>query len=174
MENSENKKIYIIIAMVFGILGGYLYGSKIAYNKGYAVGYEKSRVEIKSRLEEKRIVEPTPKEIRIISGKIISIGDNQFVLESQLPFDPTLPEGQQTKTVTKTVLVTPTTEISTRTVESNRTPPKSGETYKPFSVKIVKTDFESLKVSEQVVVEASENIVDKDLFKAVSIFKNSN
>ncbi len=107
-----------------------------------------------------------------MSGKIRSIGNNQFVLESQLPFDPTLPEGGQIKTVTKTVLITTNTEISIRTVEANNSVPKKGEPFRPFIVKNAKIEFKALEVSDAVVVEAHENIADKTSFEAVSVFKN--
>lgn len=167
MEN-QNTKFYVAIALLVGLLGGYYYGGK----SGYSIGYESARVEIKSRLEERRIIEPVSKEIRIISGVIQSLGDNQFVLESRLPFDPTLTEKEQNRVITKKVLVTPSTEISVRKVEANSERPKAGEPFRPFVVKNLKSKFKSLKVSEAVVVQAAENIADKSSFEASSIFKN--
>jgi hypothetical protein len=173
MENNGKTIIYIVLALILGLGGGYYYGSKVFYEKGHSVGYEQARVEIKTQLENKRIVEPTPTEVRVISGTIQSIGNSQFVIESRLPFDPTLPEGQQSRTVTKTVTITPETEITVRVVEANKEPAKAGVPFRPFIVKNSKIDFSTLKVSDSVVVEASENIANKATFEAVSVFKNS-
>ncbi len=168
MENNGSSKVYILLALVAGLAGGYYYGSTVYYNKGY----EQARTEIKTNLENKRIIEPTAKDVRVISGKIISINGNQFVLESQLPFDPTMPEGQQVKTIIKTVIVVSATEISTRTVEANKAIQKAGEAFRPFIVKDIKIKLNDLKIADAVVVEAGENIADKTSFNAVTIFKN--
>ncbi|MDO8493668.1 MAG: hypothetical protein Q7S19_03960 [bacterium] len=169
MEDNQNSKVYIFAAVVLGLSVGYYFGSV----RGYSSGYETARADIKTRLEDKKIIQPTLADIRVISGTIRSIGANQFVMESQLPYDPTLPEGEQVKTVSKTVLITSATLISVRTVEANQATPKAGETFRPFIVKNVKIDVSALKISDAVVVEAGENIADKTSFEAVSVFKNS-
>lgn len=168
MENNGTSKVYIIVALLLGVAGGYYLGSL----RGYSSGYEVARVEIKTRLEETRVIEPVAKDVRIVSGTILSIGKGQFVLESKLPYDPTTPEGTQQKTVTRTVVVTDSTAINTRTTEANRAVPKAGEQFRPFITTNIKLDFSSLEVSDQVVVESGENISNKTSFKAVSIFKN--
>ena len=169
MENDKTK-VYVVITLMAGLVLGYYYGSA----RSYSLGYDKARLEIKSRLEEKRIIEPVAKEVRIISGVIKSIGDNRFILESHLPFDPTLSEDQQNRLATKTILVTASTKISIRTLETDQEPRKPGGLVQPFVVKNLKTDFKSLRISEVVVVEAEENIANKSSFEASAIFKNSN
>lgn len=173
MENNGKIITYIVGALLLGLIGGYYIGSTSGYSSGHLAGYEKARGEIKTRLEDQRIVEPTPEDVRIISGNIVSIEDNKFIIESRLPYDPTLPEGEQSRTITKTVLVTPATEITIRTVEANKEQPKAGEPFRPFIVRNSKIDFQSLKVSDPVIVESAENIAGKPTFEAVSVFKNS-
>ena len=164
MDN-DKKKIYAIATFILGLVLGYYYG--------LTRGYSKARTEIRSKLEDQKILEPVQKEMRVISGVIRSIGNSQFILESRLPFDPTLSDTEQKKVITKKVLISSNTEISVRTVEANPQQPKSDELFRPFTVKILKTDFKSLKVSEQVVVEAFEDIAFKESFEAKAIFKNS-
>lgn len=172
MENNWKVGSYIIVALLLGFFSGFYFGSIVSYERGYSVGEEDTRVEIKTRLEDTRTIEPTPKEMLIISGTIQSIDDNKFVLESRLPFDPTLPAGEQVKTITKTVLVNSSTKISARVVEENREAPKTGEPFKPIIVRNVEIDFKSLKVADAVSVEASEDITNKSSFEAVTVFKN--
>src|SRR3989338_416650 len=95
----ESNKIvsYIIISLLLGLLAGYYVGSSVAY--------EQARSEIKSRLEERRIIEPRAKETKTVSGVIKSLGDSQFVLEISRPFDPTLSLSEQSGLSTKTVLI---------------------------------------------------------------------
>lgn len=171
MDNNK-LKILVAVALVLGLLGGYMYGSTSGYGRGYAVGYEKSRGEIKQRLVDTKLIEPTPQEIKIVSGTVKSLGDNRFVLESRLPYDPTLPRSEQGGTVTRTVIVTADTGITIRTVEVSNQKAKPGEPIRPFVVKNVKADFKSIVVGDQVVVESNENIADKTEFEASLIFLN--
>lgn len=169
MENNGSTKVYVVAALLLGFIGG----GYLGFMRGSSTGYEEARVEIKTRLEDNRYVEPVAKDVRVISGTIQAIGDNQLTLESRLPFDPTLPEGEQNRTITRTVLITPKTEITVRVMEENKQPPKPGEPFRPFLFKNVKLDLKELKTSDAVTVEAGENIADKESFEAVSIFKNS-
>jgi hypothetical protein len=173
MENNSKTIVYVAIALTIGLGAGYYYASTASYQRGYSLGYEKAREEIKSRLEDTRTIEPTPKDIRIISGTIKSIGENQFTIESRLPFDPTMPGGGQSRSVIKTVFITPSTEIVIEIIEANNATPKSGEQFRPFIVKRSKVDLKSLRVSDAVVVEASENIINKTSFDAISVIKNN-
>ena len=171
MENNKFK-ILAVVTLLVGLLGGYFFGSAQGYKAGYIGGYEKSRGEIKDKLIENRMIEPTPTEVRTISGTIRSIGENQFVLESRLSYDPTLARDAQ-KTITRTVSVSPDTTITVRVVVESTEKPKPGEPIRPFVIKNETSDFKSLKVDEQVIVEAGENIANETQFVAKEIFKNA-
>ncbi len=167
MDNN-NSKIYVAAALALFLALGFYAGYVFFYNRGY----EQARSDIKTRLQDKRIVEPTPTQVLVVSGKIASIGTNQFILESQLPYDPTLPESEQQKTISKTVLITPATTITVRTVTANNIPPKPGEAFRPFIVSNTKTDLSSLKVGDAVVVQANQDISNLSSFEAASVSKN--
>lgn len=169
MENNQKIIIYIVVALVLASGGGYYLG----YSMGNSSGDASARAEVKKQLEDKRIIQPTPTEVRVISGVIQSIDDDQFVIEAQTQFDPTQPESKQAGTISKTVMISSATKISVRTMVENRTPPKEGEPFRPFIISNIETDFKSLKVGDAVVVEAGEDISNKASFEAVSIFKNN-
>lgn len=164
--------IGLMAGVLFCFGAGYYVGSLHGYSSGYSNGYQKSRVEIKQRLVETKLIDPTPLEIRTISGTIKSIGVSQFVLESRLPYDPTLSNNDQ-RAIERTVVVTPNTAITIRTIQSATEKPKPGEPIRPFVVRNDKVEFSSLSVGEQVIVGASENIANKMQFEANAIFKNS-
>ncbi len=169
MDNNFKSAVLIIVALIVGIIGGYYFGS----NQGYTSGYETARGEISTRLVDKGVVQAIPKQLLSISGTIKSIANNQFVLDSQIPYDPTLPDSAQKQMVTRTVLVTPATEITIRSVVQNTAKPKANEPFSPFIVTNTKTNFSSLKVGDQVSVGSVVNILNKTTFEASSIFKNA-
>lgn len=169
---NEKLKMFAVLTLVVGLIGGYLYGSSSGYNQGYSVGYTKAQGEIKQRLVDTKLIEPAPREVKIISGTIKSLGDSQFVLESRLPFDPTLPTSEQGKTVIRTVKVVASTNITVRTIQVSNQRLKPGEPIRPFVVNTIKSNFKAIKVGSQIIVEAAENIANVTQFEAKTIFLN--
>jgi hypothetical protein len=167
----ENKKLGILVvaALIFGIFGGYFFGSK----GGYSSGYETARVEIKQRLVESQVVEPTPEEVMVISGTIKSIGSDRFTIESRIPYDPTLGQEEQNSYTTRTVLVGSATEIFIRKVEVNNATTNPGQPVRPFVTRNDKVALSALKADDQVVVQSGENIANKTEFTATTVIMNS-
>lgn len=137
--NKNVVSVVVVISLLVGAVAGYFYGRQ--------VGLEIARKEVKSVLD--LAYPPPPDEVKVVSGKLLEVGDSSLILEID-DFSDYLPHTDNSPRKKISLNVTaPAAEISL--VDYTKFD-KSGN---PATTKI---DLSDLRVGDSVTVTANENI----------------
>lgn len=161
--------LVLIIGIAVGFVGGRYYKSKSSSNKIADSGCE-------AKLEKAKTMFPSMLEMKSVSGKIKEIKEKTIVLEAiginpleDLPVTREITIGENTKIVKSEskdqAAFQKEMEEYQKIISTQTDKPQSPPI--PFSEKEV--SLVDLKIGDQVLIEASENIKDKTSFEAVKI-----
>ncbi len=155
-----------VLLIIVAATGGYFYGLK----SGYIAGQTASQAEIDGlRSKLAAYFPPLPEEIFSLAGIIKDIGKDFIKIEIASLLQSPPPPGSRTQTELRTVKIGLQTAITEFTFDTVSVPTPTGEGVLPPETPEKKISFSSLKVGDQVTVEASENIKSKIEFTATKI-----
>jgi len=166
----EKVSLAIFISFCFGVgvVIGFLFSWNLAkerfFNQGYLEGSKEMEKRYQAKIQE---VFPQPEKIFTLIGKIINLEEEKKILtlraslQTPNPFAPKLEKkvkvGEDTKIVKRTI----------KSIEEFQKETEKGSSPLPYREEL--GEFSDLKIGEQIIVEASENIKNKEEFVAERI-----
>ncbi|GEM_PF-4621785 len=151
------KEIFLgfVAALVVGLVVGFYFGRA----EGILAGRELAR----QGLLQSGVIQPQPKEVKSIGGKVTAVRADTLTLEAQPYFDPLQP-GKPA--VRYTITLAPATKLVQRELNTTAVP-KTGQPFEPFLESAIAA--ETIKVGDQVIVEADHNVLAETNFAATRV-----
>ena len=181
----SNVWIVALVALIVGLVVGYGMG-RVTLGPSSGVGtkgtYEDGYNAARTKLLQARVLPPAMTETEILSGQITSIGDNSFILTSNLrssnpleelnaPAERTVTLGVGAKVYRQTTMTT--TEFQKQLADYQAATKAGQPMAAPAPYDVSEITFKDLQVGDSVTVAADHNILSEASFTATKVTLNA-